>query len=66
MRSRPRPLYPLGMTTEQPEHFKGYSEYVFWPIITPWEPVKDWALAAGGVILAIISLVLLACLTFAV
>ncbi len=45
---------------------KGYTEYVFWPIITPWEPVQDWALAAGGVALLTISLVLLAGLAFAV
>lgn len=50
--------------TEAPD--KGYTEYVFWPIFTPWEPVKDWALTAGGLLLLGVSLVLLASLAFAV
>lgn len=44
----------------------GHTEYIFWPIWTGWEPVKDWHLAAGGIVLFGISLLLLALLAFAV
>ena len=56
------------MTFTPPEGLPecGHSEYIFWPIWTGWEPVKDWHLAAGGIVLFGISLLLLALLAFAV